>query len=40
MKMPRAYKEMLENLLSLYSSEDPTVDEEAYLFYNKAINSS
>lgn len=30
---------MLKSLLELYSSTDPTAESEAYLYYNKAINS-
>jgi len=38
--MPSNYLNMLKSLLQLYESEDLTANEEAYLFYNKGIDSS
>ena len=40
MEVPLRYEEMLQNLLILFSSDDPTAKSESHFFYNKAINSS
>jgi pimeloyl-ACP methyl ester carboxylesterase len=35
----KKYREIYSSLLQLYSVEDPVTEENAFLFYNKAINS-